>query len=96
MNRLLFLIIAYILIILSLYPVIEFEYHRYTKEYEEVSAFSYWFRIFFSGPFLIIIGGLLVWKATKFHKIIGLLSLIVGIYWIIKVTSDIVSEIRIF
>lgn len=96
MSRSSLLIIAYILIFLSLYPIIEFEYFRYTEEYEQVSTFSYWFRIFLSGPILIVIGVLLIWKTMKFHRAIGLISFIIGIYWIIGILKDIIAEIRIF
>jgi hypothetical protein len=86
------LFVLYPLILLSLYPVIEFEIYRYTDGIEPVSAFFYWFRLFFSGPLLIITGIILVWLYKAIHKAVGFATIAVGIYWVALLLSEFLSE----
>jgi len=90
------LYILYPLILLALYPVVEFEIYKYTHAHESVSSFSYWFRILFSGPLLIAVGILLVWFYKGIHKLVGIVSVAIGVYWLVMLSRDIIAEIRIF
>src|SRR5688572_30293962 len=95
-QRNVLLYILYGVTLLAVYPIIEFEIYRHTEVNESVSDFSYWFRLLFSGPILIAIGLLLVWLYMKVHKILGILSIGIGVYWLIVVSNDIISEIWVF
>jgi hypothetical protein len=82
------LIATYVTICLSLYPIGEFILHSSTDGYEDVSTFSYWFRLLLSGPLLILSGILLVSAFPRIHKVLGVGSIAIGVYWMISVFRD--------
>jgi len=87
------LVIIYALIILGGIPAA-----RYLLIFE-FGVFPNWkdtfvlFRVFMSAPILIIFGGLLFLKNNKlYHRIIGLLVMITGVFWLFYVISGIINE----
>lgn len=86
----------YFITCLALFPILQFEYFRFTPAYDQASSFWVWFRIFFSGPLLLTVGATLLFLLKGKHRVFGIICLFIGLYWITGVVQDIISEIRIF
>ena len=91
-----FLIVLYLIAFLALFPILQFEYFRFTPVYDQATSFWVWFRIFLSGPLMLAIGTTLVFLLKGKHRVFGIICLLVGLYWIIGILKDIIAEIRIF
>jgi len=51
-------------------------------------------RVLFSGPMLILIGAFLIIKFMKIHRVLGLLTMLVGLIWLIAVFNAVMSELH--
>ena len=92
-----FLIMLYLIACLALFPILQFEYFRLTPTLDQASPFWVSFRVFFSGPLLLIVGIILLFMLnSNKHKFSGIIFLLVALYWIIGIIKEIVAEIRIF
>ena len=77
--------LIYALVLLALFPLIQFKYFNSTLEHETSNRFLFNIRLAFSGPILLVAGLILVLKYKNyFHKMVGVVSLIGGVYWAIK------------
>jgi hypothetical protein len=91
------IIVLYLAGIVFLYPVMA-HILMYQLGYmtDELPHGKYWtyMQIFFSGPVLIILGLLLYFKyrGLTINKIFGVLFLIIGVYWLYNVISDVIKE----
>jgi len=91
------IIVLYLLGIVFLYPIMAHTL-MYQLGYmtDELPHGKFWMymQIFFSGPALIILGLVLYFKYGVFtlNKIFGVLFLIIGIYWLYTVISDVIKE----
>jgi hypothetical protein len=91
------IIVLYLAGIVFLYPVMA-HILMYQLGYmtDELPHGKYWMymQIFFSGPALIILGLLLYFKygGLTINKIFGVLFLIIGVYWLYNVISDVIKE----
>ena len=91
--RKLFSYLIYPLILISLFPIIQFEVYKRSSIVEGAHPFWIVFRIFFSGPILLLCGLILVIiYRERIHKIAGGLSLIVGCYWLYLILEAVVAE----
>ena len=89
--------LIYIIVLFSLLPIIQFEIYKATSSYAKANSFFIWFRIFLSSPLLIILGIVLITiYENRINKFFGCCSVIIGVYWLIVLSKDIISEIRIF
>jgi hypothetical protein len=82
--------IIYCLILVALFPVIEFEYYKSTSEPAYASYFTILLRILFTGPVLFFSALTLIFYYKKLiHNFFGFVCLFVGIYWICKVGHEV-------
>jgi len=82
------LFIIYALILFSFFPLIQFEYYKSTPKVDSVAPFWVSFRASYS-PLILIIGGLiLIFKYAYIHKVLGCISVIVGVYYVIMIIKD--------
>ena len=85
-----FSFLIYLLILISLFSIIQFEVYKRSSILEGVHPFWIFFRIFFSGPLLLLCAlTLIFFYRDRIHKIFGGLSLIAGCYWTYLVFKDI-------
>lgn len=95
--RLYLVYLIYVIILFSLFPIIQFETYKVTNSDLKAASFFIWFRIFLSSPLLILFGiGLITFYGNEINKILGCLSVTIGIYWLCVLLKDIISEITIF
>ena len=86
------LVILYGLIIIALIPVIQF-YFSIGIFHPEGKPSWLLFGIFSCGPLLVFLGVILVSFFQKtVHKILGSLSIIIGIIWLILLFKDVAAE----
>ncbi len=85
-----YLFLIYVFVIISLFPLVQFEYYRRTLTLEHSPVSSFWvdFRSSYSVLFLIVCGIVLLWKYSRVHKILGAIFMIVGLYYFINIVRD--------
>jgi hypothetical protein len=77
------LYVIYPVILFCIFPLIQYEVYKRTVENEDAATFWIAFRVLFSGPFLLLLGLflILVYK-ERLHKILGIISVGIGCYWV--------------
>jgi hypothetical protein len=87
------LYIIYPLVLLSLFPIIQYEVVKRSIEYDEASKFWILFRVVFSGPILLLSGLVLAIAYRKWqHKVIGIICTGISCYWIYMVIVALAAE----
>jgi len=82
--------LIYGLIILNLAPIIQWEMGKNDTRDNHYPGSFYnflvWYRIFFCGPILFILGlALIILYKSWYHKIAGLMAISTGVYWMVSV-----------
>lgn len=91
------MVLVYFLSLLFLYPVIaHILMYRLGYLVDKLPHGQFWLymQIFLSGPAVIILGLLLYLKYGQIilNKIIGIALVLVGVYWLYVLVSDIIKE----
>jgi len=91
------IVLVYLLSLLFLYPVIaHILMYRIGYLVDKLPHGQFWvyMQIFLSGPAIIILGLLLYYKyrQIKPNKIIGVTFVLIGIYWLYILITDIIKE----
>ena len=91
------MVLVYFLSLLFLYPVVaHILMYRLGYLVDKLPHGQFWvyMQIILSGPAVIILGLLLYFKygQIKLNKIIGIGLVLVGIYWLYVLISDIIKE----
>jgi uncharacterized Tic20 family protein len=88
MSKLSLSFVIYALILLAIFPLIQFEYYKSTPAFDSASPFWVSFRVSYSPLILITCGLVLIFKYTRGHKILGCISVLIGIYYVVIIIKD--------
>jgi hypothetical protein len=80
------LFIVYMGILIALFPIIQYEIYYRTETLKEINPFWIKIRVYLSGPLCLILGVCLIaLSARRIHKIVGIISVVLGIWIIIRI-----------
>lgn len=89
-------LLIYLGILILMYPIVA---HMLMYEFgifkDKLPHGPFWLfvQIFLSGPFLLIIGLILFFKiSSALNRVIGILLIIISVYWLYKIIYEIMTE----
>lgn len=88
MSRNTVLSVLYVGVLVAALLIVQFELGMVNPTFGTVNSFIIWLRVFFVPPILFFFGIILLFAFDRFHKIAGLLSIALSVYWVMHILQD--------